>query len=48
MFQAVSDAKGGTVYKDHLPLLGESGPGRSGPHGLVVGDQVQYAIRLGL
>ena len=24
-FQAVSDSKGGTVYKDHLPLLGETG-----------------------
>ena len=26
-FQAVSDAKGGTVYRDHLPHLGESGSG---------------------
>ena len=23
--KAVSDAKGGTVYKDHLPLLGDFG-----------------------
>ena len=33
--KAVSDAKGGTVYKDHLPLLGDFGPGKSAPHGLV-------------
>eukprot|EP00094_Tigriopus_californicus_P008731 TCALIF_08416-PA protein Name:"Similar to mib1 E3 ubiquitin-protein ligase mib1 (Xenopus laevis)" AED:0.20 eAED:0.20 QI:0/0/0/1/1/1/7/0/699 len=44
--KAVSDAKGGTVYKDHLPLLGESGPGRSGPHGLQVGDQVNIDLEL--
>eukprot|EP00095_Tigriopus_kingsejongensis_P012561 snap_masked-scaffold257_size234952-processed-gene-0.11 protein:Tk12561 transcript:snap_masked-scaffold257_size234952-processed-gene-0.11-mRNA-1 annotation:"e3 ubiquitin-protein ligase mib1" len=44
--KAVSDAKGGTVYKDHLPLLGESGPGRSGPHGLQVGDQVNVDLEL--
>lgn len=36
----VSDAKGQTVYRDHLPLLGEQGPGRTGPHGLQIGDQV--------
>lgn len=44
MFQAdlkvVNDAKGQTVYRDHLPLLGEQGPGRTGPHGLQIGDQV--------
>ena len=28
--KAVSDAKGGTVYQDHLPLLGEAQPGRAG------------------
>ena len=26
----MSDSKGGTVYKDHLPLLGEIGPGGRG------------------
>lgn len=44
IFQAdlkvVNDAKGQTVYRDHLPLLGEQGPGRTGPHGLQIGDQV--------
>lgn len=39
-FQVVNDVKGQNVYKEHLPLLGELGPGRSGPHGLQVGDQV--------
>ena len=34
--KAVSDAKGGSVYRDHLPLLGETSPGRSGPTGLQV------------
>jgi E3 ubiquitin-protein ligase mind-bomb len=38
--KVVNDAKGQTVYRDHLPLLGEQGPGRSGPHGLQIGDQV--------
>ena len=42
--KAVSDAKGGTVYKDHLPLLGDFGPGKSAPHGLVVGDQVIFTF----
>ena len=36
----VNDAKGQNVYRDHLPLLGEQGPGRAGPHGLQIGDQV--------
>lgn len=41
--KAVSDAKGATVYKDHLPLLGESiRPGGTvlGSSVLAVGDQV--------
>ena len=38
--QVVNDAKGGSVYRDHLPHLGEQNPGRSGPHGLGIGDQV--------
>ena len=41
--KAVSDAKGATVYKDHLPLLGESirpGGTLAGTSTLVVGDQV--------
>ncbi|XP_023320486.1 E3 ubiquitin-protein ligase MIB1 isoform X2 [Eurytemora carolleeae] len=44
--KAVSDAKGGSVYRDHLPLLGESGPGRSAPTGLVVGDLVSVDLEL--
>ncbi|PBC32214.1 E3 ubiquitin-protein ligase mind-bomb [Apis cerana cerana] len=50
MFQAdlkvVNDAKGQTVYRDHLPLLGEQGPGRTGPHGLQIGDQVTVDLEL--
>ena len=45
--KAVSDAKGGTVYRDHLPLLGESGPaGRPGGGGLAVGDLVNVDLEL--
>lgn len=36
----MNDVKGQNVYKEHLPLLGELGPGRTGPHGLQIGDQV--------
>ncbi len=43
----VNDAKGGTFYRDHLPLLGEQGPGsRSGPCGLSIGDQVNVDLDL--
>ena len=38
--KVVNDSKGGTVYRDHLPLLGEQGPGGSGVHGFTIGDQV--------
>ena len=40
--------QGGAFYKDHLPLLGECGPanGRSGPHGLAVGDLVNVDLEL--
>lgn len=44
--KVVNDAKGQTVYRDHLPLLGEQGPGRSGPHGLKIGDQVHVDLEL--
>lgn len=44
--KVVSDAKGQTVYRDHLPLLGEQGPGRTGPHGLQIGDQVNVDLEL--
>ncbi|KAL4236081.1 E3 ubiquitin-protein ligase mib1 [Mactra antiquata] len=43
--KVVTDAKGGTVYRDHLPCLGEQGPGsRSGPGGLTIGDQVNVDL----
>lgn len=43
--KVVTDAKGGTVYRDHLPCLGEQGPGsRSGPGGLAIGDQVNVDL----
>ncbi|CAH1773055.1 unnamed protein product [Owenia fusiformis] len=45
--KVVNDAKGGSFYRDHLPLLGEQGPGsRSGPGGLVIGDQVNVDLDL--
>ena len=51
--KAVSDAKGGTVYQDHLPLLGEAHPGRAGavahspqPVGMAVGDPVNVDLEL--
>ncbi|XP_072936758.1 E3 ubiquitin-protein ligase MIB1 [Epargyreus clarus] len=44
--KVVHDVKGQNVYKEHLPLLGELGPGRTGPHGLQVGDQVNVDLDL--
>ncbi|XP_046402903.1 E3 ubiquitin-protein ligase mib1-like [Ischnura elegans] len=44
--KVVNDAKGGTVYRDHLPLLGEHCPGRSGSHLLQIGDQVNVDLDL--
>lgn len=38
--KVVNDAKGPSVYKEHLPLLGQQGSGKNGPHGLQIGDQV--------
>lgn len=46
--KVVNDVKGQNVYKEHLPLLGELGPGRSGPHGLQIGDQVNVDLELGI
>ncbi|XP_039281287.1 E3 ubiquitin-protein ligase MIB1 isoform X3 [Nilaparvata lugens] len=42
--KVVNDVKGQTVYRDHLPLLGEQGTGRSGSHGLQIGDQVNVDL----
>ncbi|XP_005102534.2 E3 ubiquitin-protein ligase MIB1 [Aplysia californica] len=45
--KVMNDAKGGSCYRDHLPLLGEQGPGsRSGPCGLAIGDQVNVDLDL--
>ncbi|XP_068621070.1 E3 ubiquitin-protein ligase MIB1 isoform X2 [Battus philenor] len=44
--KVLNDVKGQNVYKEHLPLLGELGPGRTGPHGLQVGDQVNVDLDL--
>ena len=45
--KAVTDAKGGNVYKDHLPILGENGHNHEQPNaGLVVGDIVNVVLRL--
>ncbi len=44
--KAVSDAKGGSVYRDHLPLLGETSPGRSGPTGLQVKKIFPFFVRV--
>jgi E3 ubiquitin-protein ligase mind-bomb len=45
--KVVNDAKGGSFYRDALPLLGEQGPGsRSGPGGLAIGDQVNVDLDL--
>ncbi|XP_059226620.1 E3 ubiquitin-protein ligase mind-bomb isoform X2 [Stomoxys calcitrans] len=43
--KVVNDAKGNTVYRDHLPLLGENGPGK-GPHGFQLGDKVTVDLDL--
>uniref|UniRef100_A0A146LRU8 RING-type E3 ubiquitin transferase n=1 Tax=Lygus hesperus TaxID=30085 RepID=A0A146LRU8_LYGHE len=44
--KVVNDAKGQAVYRDHLPLLGQHGSGRNGPHGLQIGDQVKVDLEL--
>ncbi|XP_072016181.1 E3 ubiquitin-protein ligase MIB1-like [Amphiura filiformis] len=45
--KVVSDAKGGTFYRDHLPCLGEQGPGSRGVHGMfALGDQVNVDLDL--
>lgn len=43
--KVVNDAKGTAVYRDHLPLLGENGPGK-GPHAFQIGDQVTVDLEL--
>lgn len=43
--KVMNDAKGTTVYRDHLPLLGENGPGK-GPGSFQIGDQVSVDLEL--
>lgn len=42
----VNDAKGYAVYREHLPLLGEQGPSRSGPFNIQIGDMVHVDLDL--
>ena len=45
--KVVNDSKGGTIYRDHLPLLGEQGPGsRASPGGFSISDQVNVDLDL--
>lgn len=44
--KVVNDVKGQTVYRDHLPLLGEQGTARSASHGLQINDQVNVDLEL--
>ncbi|XP_013418712.1 E3 ubiquitin-protein ligase MIB1-like isoform X2 [Lingula anatina] len=45
--KVVNDAKGGSFYRDHLPLLGEAGAGsRSGASGFAINDQVNVDLDL--
>ncbi|OTF78471.1 hypothetical protein BLA29_014206, partial [Euroglyphus maynei] len=44
--KVINDAKGYTVYRDHLPLLGEQSANRSGCHDFQVGNQVNIDLDL--
>lgn len=44
--KCINDAKGGSFYRDHLPLLGETNNGRSGLNALQIGDQVNIDLEL--
>lgn len=45
--KVVNDAKGFTVYRDHLPFLGEQDPGRTGGvHSFQIGDLVNVDLDL--
>lgn len=45
--KVISDAKGGTFYRDHLPLLGDTRPAsRATGQGLQIGDQVTVDLDL--
>uniref|UniRef100_A0A915KDU0 RING-type E3 ubiquitin transferase n=1 Tax=Romanomermis culicivorax TaxID=13658 RepID=A0A915KDU0_ROMCU len=44
--KCISDAKGGSYYRDHLPLLGEQYDNKNKPHDLRVGDSVNIDLEL--
>ncbi|XP_048582357.1 E3 ubiquitin-protein ligase MIB1-like [Nematostella vectensis] len=45
--KVISDAKGGSLYRDHLPLLGDNRPGsQTAAQGLQIGDQVTVDLDL--
>ncbi|KAH9516075.1 E3 ubiquitin-protein ligase MIB1 [Dermatophagoides farinae] len=44
--KVINDAKGYTVYRDHLPLLGEQSANRSGCHDFQVGNLVNIDLDL--
>lgn len=44
--KVVNDAKGQTVYRDHIPCLGEQGSDHTGPPGLKIGDKVNIDLDL--
>jgi len=43
--KVVNDAKGTTMYREHLPLLGENN-GSKGPYGFQIGDQVAVNLEI--
>ncbi|XP_068679361.1 E3 ubiquitin-protein ligase MIB1-like [Montipora capricornis] len=44
--KVISDAKGGSFYRDHLPLLGDTRSARVAGQGLQIGDQVTVDLDL--
>lgn len=44
--KVISDAKGGSFYRDHLPLLGDTRSSRLAGQGLQIGDQVTVDLDL--
>lgn len=44
--KCINDAKGGSYYRDHLPLLGEPSDDKNGPHDFRIGDSVNIDLDL--